>query len=182
MTGSRHIDEQQIATLAAAGNADAMKQIYCFYAGELTATVARYVVDADAVRDVLHDSFVKIFSSIGNFSYRGEGSLKAWMKRIAVNEALARLKDENKLSTVSIDDSEIDIPDESPDVEHLDAATLMGLIKQLPTGCRTVLNLYALEHRSHSEIAALLGITPGTSASQLHRAKLLLAQMIRELN
>lgn len=183
MTSGSHIDEQQLATLAAAGDTDALKQIYCLYSGALTATVARYVVDDDAVRDVLHDSFVKIFASIGNFSYRGNGSLKAWLQRIVVNEALGWLRNSNRLSTVSIDDAEIDISDDAtPDVERLDADRLMKLIKQLPTGYRTVLNLYALEGRSHSEIASLLGITPGSSASRLHRAKLLLAQMIKELD
>lgn len=183
MTSGSHIDEQQLAALAAAGNTDALKQIYCLYSGVLTATVARYVVDDDAVHDVLHDSFVKIFSSIGKFSYRGNGSLKAWLQRIVVNEALGWLRSSNRLSTVSIDDAEIDISDDAtPQVERLDAATLMKLIKQLPTGFRTVLNLYALEGRSHSEIASLLGITPATSASQLHRARVLLTQMINDLN
>lgn len=183
MTSGSHIDEQQLAALAAAGNTDALKQIYCQYSGVLTATVARYVVDDDAVRDVLHDSFVKIFSSIGNFSYRGKGSLKAWLQRIVVNEALGWLKSGNRLSTVSIDDALTDIADDAtPDVELLDAATLMKLIKQLPAGYRTVLNLYALEGRSHSEIASLLGITPGSSASKLHRSRVLLTQMINDLN
>ena len=68
MTRGSHIDEQQLAALAAAGNTDALKQIYCQYSGVLTATVARYVVDDDAVRDVLHDSFVKIFSSISEYT------------------------------------------------------------------------------------------------------------------
>ena len=58
---------------------------------------------------------------------------------------------------------------------------LMMLIKRLPDGYRTILNLYAIEGRSHREIADLLGISPETSASQLHRAKLRLAKMIREL-
>ena len=89
----------------------------------------------------------------------------------------------DRLSTVSIDDALTDIADDAtPDVEHLDAATLMKLIKQLPAGYRTVLNLYALEGRSHSEIASLLGITPGSSASKLHRARALLTQMINDLN
>ena len=182
MMRSHEIDEQQLATLAAAGDTDAMKQIYCLYAGALTATAARYVVDREAVRDILHDSFVKVYASIGTFTSRGKGSLKAWMQRIVVNEALAWLKAENRLSTVSIDDDEaMDFAaDDEPGVEGLDAPTLMGLIKKLPAGYRTVLNLYALEGKSHREIADLLGIAPDTSASQLHRAKLMLAKMIND--
>ena len=79
-------------------------------------------------------------------------------------------------------DDSIDISaDDAPEVESLAADELMMLIKRLPDGYRTILNLYAIEGRSHREIADLLGISPETSASQLHRAKLRLAKMIREL-
>lgn len=186
MTRSSHIDEQEIASSAAAGDTDAMRQIYCLYAGALTATVARYVVDEDAVRDVLHDAMVKAFQGLPGWKYRGPGSLRAWLQRIAVNEALAWLRAKNRLDVVSLDDDDapIDIADDDDDnaavdgVERLDAARLMELVKQLPDGQRTVLNLYAVEHRSHREIAEMLGITPETSASQLHRAKRKLLQLV----
>lgn len=184
MTRNHEIDEHRLATLAAEGDTDAMRQIYCLYAGSLTATCSRYVVDREAVRDILHDCFIKVFSTIGGFAYRGKGSLKAWIQRIVVNEALAYLKAQNRLTTVSIDgDGAIDIADNiEPDVADIDASTLQELIKRLPDGYRTVLLLYTVEGKSHSEIAGLLGISPDSSASQLHRAKLRLAQMIRDLN
>lgn len=183
MPRGREIDEQRIAALAADGDTEAMKQIYCSYADVLTAVCSRYVVDCEAVKDVLHDSFVKAFSSIAQFSYKQPGSLGAWLKRIVVNEALAFLKKRSRIDAVSLDaDDSIDISaDDAPEVESLEADELMMLIKRLPDGYRTILNLYAIEGRSHREIADLLGISPETSASQLHRAKLRLAKMIREL-
>ena len=187
MTRSNLLDEQDIASSAAAGNSEAMRQIYCRYAGVLTAVVARYVVDDDAVRDVLHDALVKAFQGIAGFEYRGPGSLRAWLQRIAVNEALAWLRMRKRLDVVSLDDDCLPIDDVADDdadaaldsMERLDAAQLLELMKRLPDGQRTVLNLYAVEHRSHREIAEMLDISPESSAAQLHRARQKMIGMVR---
>lgn len=187
MTRSNLLDEQDIASSAAAGNSEAMRQIYCRYAGVLTAAVARYVVDDDAVRDVLHDALVKAFQGIAGFEYRGPGSLRAWLQRIAVNEALAWLRMRKRLDVVSLDDDCVPIDDVAADnddaaldsMERLDAAQLLELMKRLPDGQRAVLNLYAVEHRSHREIAEMLGISPESSAAQLHRARQKMIGMVR---
>lgn len=190
MTRSNLLDEQDIASSAAAGNSEAMRQIYCRYAGVLTAAVARYVVDDDAVRDVLHDALVKAFQGIAGFEYRGPGSLRAWLQRIAVNEALAWLRMRKRLDVVSLDDDCVPIDDVAAaaadnddaaldSMERLDAAQLLELMKRLPDGQRTVLNLYAVEHRSHREIAEMLGISPESSAAQLHRARQKMIGMVR---
>lgn len=188
MTRSNLLDEQDIASSAAAGNSEAMRQIYCRYAGVLTAAVARYVVDDDAVRDVLHDALVKAFQGIAGFEYRGPGSLRAWLQRIAVNEALAWLRMRKRLDVVSLDDDGVPIDDVAAadndaaaldSMERLDAAQLLELMKRLPDGQRTVLNLYAVEHRSHREIAEMLGISPESSAAQLHRARQKMIGMVR---
>lgn len=73
-----------------------------------------------------------------------------------------------------------DIPDETPDTEGLSADTLNNLVAQLPTGYRTILNLYVIEGKSHKEIAQMMGIKPDTSASQFHRAKNMLARLIKD--
>ena len=188
MTRSNLLDEQDIASSAAAGNSEAMRQIYCRYAGVLTAVVARYVVDDDAVRDVLHDALVKAFQGIAGFEYRGPGSLRAWLQRIAVNEALAWLRMRKRLDVVSLDDDCLpidDVADADNDdaaldsMERLDAAQLLELMKRLPYGQRTVLNLYAVEHRSHREIAEMLDISPESSAAQLHRARQKMIGLVR---
>ena len=80
--------EKKIVERARNGDRSAMKQIYDCYANYLTATCSRYLPDKGELRDVLQDSFVNIFSSLDKFTYRGEGSLKAWMRQISVNEAL----------------------------------------------------------------------------------------------
>ena len=85
MTRTENIDETELVQLVRAGNSAAMKELYVRYSGCLAATCSRYITDREQMRDVLHDSFVKIFSAVAKFEYRGKGSLRAWMTRISVN-------------------------------------------------------------------------------------------------
>ena len=142
------------------------------------ATGLRYVPDHDEVRDVMQDSFVKILTSLEHFTYRGEGSLKAWVKSIVVHQALDYVKAHERMIQTNHMPEEPD--EEEPDVRRIPPDVLTKLIGQLPTGYRMVLNLYVFEQRSHKEIARLLGIKPETSASQYLRAKQTLAKRINE--
>ncbi len=175
--------ERSVVNRAKKGDRDAMKQIYDCYSRYLAATCSRFLSDGDALKDVLQDSFVKIFTSIGSFDYRGQGSLKAWMRQIAVNEVLKLLRKRRRGDTVDytreLPDTVEDEVDEK-DVAEIPAPVIQNMIKSLPEGYRTVLNLYVFEEKSHREIASLLGIAENTSASQLHRARALLARQITE--
>lgn len=171
--------ERAILSLFKKGDPSAMGVLYGEYAGWLTAVCSRYVGNGDDCKDVLQETFIKIFTQIGTFEYRGKGSLKAWAGRIAVNEALQTLR---RKAATPVENAETlpDLPDEEPDVESLSAQEIADMIKKLPQGYRTVFNLYAVEGRSHKEIAATLGIRPDTSASQFHKAKNMLAKMIND--
>ena len=157
----------------------AMDLLYAEYAGYLTAVCARYITNDDDLRDVLQEALIKIFTQIATFDYRGKGSLKAWMVRIVVNESLQHLR-RNKKNEMLVDTEPPDIPEEDPDTDGLDADQMTEMIRSLPDGYRMVFNLYVVEGRSHKEIAEILGIKPDTSASQLHRAKNILARMITQ--
>lgn len=161
-----------------------MKTVYSMYVRYLAAVCARYIDNDEDVRDVLQDSFLKIFSGVGSFRYLGPGSLKGWMARVTLNETLKFMRKNDRFRFVGISEQLHDRPDEEedPDVDALPAAVLFRLIRELPDGYRTIFNLYVIENRSHREIAELLGIKEGTSASQLHRAKSLLAAKIRQYN
>ena len=102
----------------------------------------------------------------------------AW--RIAVNESLSQLRKDKTRLLETQEERLPDLPDEEPETDDLTAEEIAQLLGQLPTGYRTVINLYAVEGKSHKEIAAILGIKPDTSASQLHRARNLLAKMVKE--
>lgn len=160
----------------------AMKTVYSTYIRYLAAICSRYIVNNEDVKDVLQDSFLKIFSGIASFEYRGRGSLKGWITKITVNETLKFLQKNNRFEFVEISEQEHDKPDEEPDVDALPSSVLFNLIRELPDGYRTIFNLYVIENKSHKEIAKLLDIKESTSASQLHRAKPLLATKIRQYN
>ena len=167
------------------GDKKAMKELYCHYSGYLNAVCSRYIACDEDVRDVLQESFIKIFSSIDKFCYKGDGSLKAWMSKIAVNESLTLLNKKEKLAIVqygsdipdTIDDND---DDEGPDTGDIPVRAIQAMIRKLPTGYRTVFNLYVFEGKSHKEIAEMLNLKESSSASQLHREKALLAKMIQE--
>lgn len=159
----------------------AWKELFEVYSGNLTYICSRYIIDIDNVHDVLQNSFIKMFRSIESFQYRGNGSLRAWMSRIVVNESLIFLKKNSDFKNC-IDDSEL--PDmtveEEPDLQHIPEAVIMEMIRDLPEGYRTVFNLFVFEEKSHKEIAEIMGIAENSSASQFHRARAALAQKIRE--
>ncbi|MDE5871544.1 MAG: sigma-70 family RNA polymerase sigma factor [Muribaculaceae bacterium] len=164
------------------GDTKAPKALYCAYAGYLTGVCARYLSAPDDVKDVLHDCFLKIFSSMNSFEYRGPGSLKAWLTRIVVNESLQFIRHAYRSEILSPSiEAEVSYDDEPPQLEGISMETLHKLIRELPQGYRTVFNLYVFEEKSHKEIASLLNIKEASSASQFHRAKALLAAKINNL-
>ena len=156
-----------------------MRLLYDRYIGYLTAVCSRYVVDSAAVKDILQDAFVKVFSKLDGFEYRGEGSLKAWMSRIVVNDSLKSLRGAGRLKYVD------ELPDTEGDGEiegmpDVPVRELAEMIKSLPDGYRTVFNLFVFEKKSHREIAGLLGIKEDSSASQFFRARAMLAKKIKD--
>ena len=159
----------------------AMSQLYEMYVEELSSVCYRYVPDEDDAKDVLQNSFVKIFTTIPALDYRGEDSFKAWMKRIVANEALRYLKQKKKLVFVEYNAATQDSADDEPQPERLSPDDLHRLISELPDGYRMVVNLYVFEGYSHRQIAELLSISEHTSASQFYHAKRLLAKRIKEL-
>ena len=178
--------ERIVVERARNGDTVAARQLYDCYSRYLAATCARFLPDQVDQSDVLQDSFVKIFTSLDKFEYRGEGSLKAWMRQISVNEALKVLRKRRQSVLVRLeqdvpDDDDSEVQDVDEDVGEVSGQELQSLIKQLPEGYRTVLNLYAFEGRSHREIGQMLGISESTSASQLHRARTSLAEKIKEI-
>lgn len=162
------------------GQQDAQRQLYERYAGQAMATGMRYVPDPDQVRDVVHDSFVKILTSLDQFNYRGEGSLRAWIKSIVAHQAINHIKQYEHLKLTDQFPESMVQESEDPDVDRVPPDILNKLISELPAGYRIVLNLYVFEQKSHKEIAHLLGIKPETSASQFSRAKQALAKRINE--
>ena len=171
--------DQHILDLFRRGQASAMDELYARYANTLAGICYRYITNDEDLKDVLQESFIKIFTQISSFECRGRGSLLAWMSRIVVNESLMFLRQRSN-DPLILDADLPDLPDEDPETDDLTPEVLVQLLRRLPEGYRKVLNLYVIEGKSHKEIAELLGIKPDSSASQLHRAKNLLAQLIKD--
>ena len=172
------LSEAELLNLVRSCDASGMRAFYERYVGFLTAVCSRYVPDRAAVKDILQEVFVKAFDRIGSFEYRGEGSVKAWMHRIVVNDSLKFLRANGKMKYVDdLPDVEDEQMDSLPDVP---VSVVAEMIKSLPDGYRTVFNLFVFEKKSHREIAELLGIKEDSSASQFFRARAMLAKKIKE--
>ena len=178
-----NIDEQRLVRRLRNGENGAMEEFYSQYVPYLKGVCSRYITDKEDAKDVLQNALVRIISHTTEFQYHGQGSLRAWASRIIVHEALRFLKDMKRHELTSWDDDVMDVMEEDdPPIEDIPPEVIQQMIRQLPTGYRMVFNLYVFEDKSHEEIARLLGISIGTSTSQLHRAKNLLADMIRDYN
>lgn len=159
----------------------AMAELYQQFVGLLSSVCYRYVPSDDDAKDVLQNSFIKIFTAISSFKYQNDNSFLAWMKRVVTNEALDFLKNRKRITFVDINDNIQEKIEEEQSVELLSADDLHQLITELPDGYRTVLNLFVFEGYSHKEIAQLLGIKESSSASQFFHAKRMLEKKINDL-
>lgn len=170
--------ERQLLDAIHHGDRQALRRLYDRYSDYAMAVGLRYVVNREDARDLLQDCFIKILTSVDEFEYRGEGSLKAWVSTIVVNRAIDWVKLHERLQMTNV------IPDlieeNPPDLEHVPPEVLNRMIGRLPAGCRLVLNLRVFEQLSHKDIAHRLGIRESSSASQFSRAKQLLQKMIQE--
>jgi RNA polymerase sigma-70 factor (ECF subfamily) len=146
----------------------AQKTLYDRYSPAMYGVCKRYVKSAEDAEDVLVEAFYKVLTNL--YQYKGSGSFEGWIRRIVVNESLMFLrKHHNFRLTVEI--SEIDKPTATNVINRMAVEDILGLLTQLPTGYRTVFNLYVLEGYKHREVAEMLGISINTSKSQLILAR-----------
>lgn len=158
---------EEVIRLAAQGKSRYVELIYRALSPVLFGICLRYSANRDDAEDILQESFIKIFNNLGRF--RHEGSFEGWARRITVNTALEFLRKKN----VYFEDIERGrgVADADDVEDFLHAKELVALLNQMPGGYRAVFNLYVVEGFSHAEISAMLGISEGTSKSQLSRAK-----------
>lgn len=154
------------------GDRLAQKQFFERFKGKMFALCLRYANSREDAEDVLQEGFVKVFRDLGQ--YTGTGNLEGWVRKVFVNTALQHLQRQKKnLITLELDGQ--DFPDDDEPEPCLGdepaAKNMIRILQQLPPGFRAVFNLYILEGYSHPEIADILGISVGTSKSQLLRAK-----------
>jgi RNA polymerase sigma-70 factor (ECF subfamily) len=165
---------QSLLARARAGDLAAFEQIYRRFERPVYTLALRMLGDTDAARDTLHDAMLKVFQRLDQF--RGEAPFWGWLRQIALNEALMRLRQQDRAET---SDELEEFADEAPGPwVHADASTLERALARLPAQTRSVLWLYHVEGYSHPEIADLVGKTVSFSKSQVARGTQRLREML----
>lgn len=156
-------------------DAQAQSQLYKRYASKLFSLCLKYSKNYAEAEDNLHDAFITIFNKIEQ--YNNKGSFEGWLKRITINTALQRYRQDVGVYDIvnegNIEDVTVDIDDEGISIDYL-----LKIIQELPDRYRLVFNLYVLDGYSHVEISELINISIGTSKSNLARARIILRDKI----
>lgn len=155
----------------------AQKELYQKYNSKMLSVCYRFAHNREDAEDMLQEGFIKVFSQIHTF--RSQGALEGWIRRIMVHTCINHLK-RNKKFNESVDlihANGLQVREDSvPSI--VQAKQVIECIRLLPIGYRTVLNLYALEGYSHREIATVLDIEESTSRSQYTRARQMLEDIL----
>ncbi|TGE29201.1 RNA polymerase sigma factor [Hymenobacter metallicola] len=161
------------------GRPAAQRGLYERLGYQLMGVCLRYCPSRAEAEDALQLTFVKIFTRLDQFQH--QGPFEAWARRIAVTTSLNlwRQHQQRGPQLEAEEANEVHHPDGTP-FDQLSADDVVRQMNALPPGYRTVLNLYAIEGYSHAEIGELLGISEGTSKSQLSRARRLLEERLQQ--
>lgn len=171
--------EESLVRACQQGDPKAQRRVYERYSARMLSLCGRYLPDEFEAEEAMIEGFMKVFDRIGQFKL--EGSFEGWIRRIMVNESLMYLRSKKAAGwQASYEDVEYEVEPVAAATD-LEADELHRLVQQLPTGYRTVFNLYAVEGYNHAEIAETLGISENTSKSQLHRARALLQEWVQKL-
>lgn len=175
-----HKDENYLIKQVVENNRQAQHTLYTKYASKMLSVCRFYIKDVHHAEDVMITAFMKVFTNLKN--YEGKGNFEGWIRRIMVNECIdfIRVK-KNVFQCKEIEEKEFQY-DLTNEIEVFSTDDIQYLIDNLPEGCRTVFNLYAIEGYKHQEIAEMLKISEGTSKSQLAHARKLLQNQINHQN
>jgi len=172
-----HQKEFELIQLAVANNRHAQHQIYTKFSPKMLGVCRHYIKDLHQAEDVMITAFMKVFSSLKNFQYKG--SFEGWIRRIMVNESISFIRVQKHVKFI---EDETFFEERYNDIESkFSVDDIQFLIDSLPDGYKMVFNLYAIEGYKHQEIAEMLGINEGTSKSQLSHARKLLQSQINKL-
>ena len=152
------------------------EKLYQLFSHKLFSVSLKYSRNYAEAEDNLQDAFIIIFKKINQFNFKG--SFEGWMKRIVINTALQRYRKQHVFEIVN--EENIEQPEVEINEENIPLKFLLQIIQDLPDRYRMVFNLYALDGYSHKEIAETMGISIGTSKSNLARARGILKQKIEE--
>ncbi len=175
-TSNQIFNDSDLIEGSAAGNRKMQQQLYNRFAAKMFGVCLRYASNREEAEDILQEGFIKVFNKIGSF--RGEGSFEGWIRRIFVNTAIEHYRKKIYLQPITEHEESVEGKYLSV-LDSLAEKDIIALVQQLSPGYRTVFNMYVVEGYTHKQIAEELGISEGTSKSQLSRAKLILQDMVK---
>ncbi len=174
---SNHIpSESDLIKGCIEGEAEMQKMLYDRFSSKMYGVCLRYAENTEDANDVMQEGFIKVYKSLSKF--RAEGSFEGWVRRIFVNTSIEHYRKKVKLYNVTevqentIEDTNLDV------LDSLATKDILNMVNELSPGYKQVFNMHVIEGYSHKEIAEVLGITEGTSKSQLARAKGVLKKII----
>jgi RNA polymerase sigma-70 factor (ECF subfamily) len=177
--GNQIFDDSDLIEGCLRGDRKMQYELYRKYAPKMYAVCLRYAGNAEEAEDILQEGFIKVFSKMGSF--RREGSFEGWIRRIFVNTAIEQFRKKIHLQPVTEYEENTIEGKYSSVLDNLAEKDIIQLIQQLSPGYRTVFNMYVIEGYTHKQIAEALGISEGTSKSQLSRAKQILQELVNNL-
>lgn len=160
------------------GRREAQEALYNMFSPRMYPVCLFYTKDQTEAEDVLHDGFIRVFRYIGQFE--GKGSFEGWIRRVMINTALERFRTQNYLYPVEDVYQYVEDSGYENIISKITFDELLGIIRELSPQYRMVFNMYVLEDMPHKEISEKLGISVGTSKSNLSRARTILQEKIRE--
>lgn len=163
----------------ASGDLRAQEKLYRMLAPKMYGVCLRYAKNQHEAEDNLQEGFIRVFKHIGSFRF--EGSLEGWVRKIMVNISLEKFRKQN-LMHIEEDMKKYESVKTNDDIiEQITAEELTGIIQELPPRYRMVFNLYVMEGMNHNEISREMNISEGTSKSNLSRARDILKRKVNSL-
>lgn len=160
------------------GNRRMQEELYRRFSPRMYAVCLRYAGNAEEAEDILQEGFIKVYKKLTSF--RGEGSFEGWIRRIFVNTAIEHFRRKRYVQPVTEKEEAVIEGNYLSVLDNLAERDILALVQQLSPGYRTVFNMYVVEGYTHKEIGDMLGISEGTSKSQLSRAKVILQEMVKK--
>lgn len=166
-------------------NQRSQEVLFKLFYGKMLAVCMRYSSDRDTAEEMLQEGFIKVFDKLDAFDYNG--SFEGWVRRIMVNTAIDCIRRAKKAPILTDKDEDFKLGAVNPleEKEELEfsgikAEMAIAAIQELSPAYKTIFNLYVIEEYSHKEIAEMLGISEGTSKSNLSKAKMNLQRILKE--
>ena len=175
---NQNIPDSDLIVGCLEGNRRMQEELYRRFSPRMYAVCLRYAGSSEEAEDILQEGFIKVFKKLDSF--RSEGSFEGWIRRIFVNTAIEHFRRKRYLMPVTEKEENTIEGKYLSVLDDLAARDIMALVQELSPGYRTVFNMYVVEGYTHKEIADMLGISEGTSKSQLSRAKVILQDMVKQ--